>query len=274
MPKARINGIELYYEAYGSGTPLVFSHEFGGDHRSWDPQVKFFARRFRVITYNARGYPPSEVPTDPNLYSQDRAVADLLGLLDHLSIERAHLAGLSMGGGVVLNFGVAHPDRARSLIVAGAGTGSQDPESFRKQCNDNALRMETDWASAAAAFPRNPNRLRFMKKDPKGWQEHADGFAAHSPIGSALTMRGVQAARPSLFSLEDRLKTLTVPTLILVGDEDTGCIQPAVFLKRCIAEAGWAVFPRSGHLINLEEPALFNDLVSGFLAAVDAGRWT
>lgn len=252
--------------------PLVLSHEFGGDYRSWKPQVNYFSRRYRVITYNARGYPPSDVPTDPERYSQEQSVEDLLGLLDHLCIDKAHLGGLSMGGGVVLNFALKYPFRARSLVVAGAGTGSDDPDAFRKRSQVMSHRMETEWASLAEEFPNNPNRLRYKRKDPKGWQEHAAAFTDHSNIGSALTMRGVQGERPPIFSLKKQLEELQVPTLVMVGDEDEGCIETAIFLKRCIPRAGLTVFPCSGHLINLEEPALFNSFVLDFLSAVDAGK--
>lgn len=273
MPTARINDVNLYYEVYGQGVPIVWSHEFAGDWRSWEPQVNFFSRRYRVVTYNARGYPPSDVPESPDAYSQEQSVDDLCGLLDHLDIETAHVAGLSMGGSVALNFGIKYPNRARSLIVAGAGSGSSDPEAFRDSVNQFARRMERDGMSGVDELSRNPNRLALLRKDPRGWQKMADGFKEHSPVGSANTFRKVQGLRPSIFSLEDRLQTLMVPTLIMVGDEDEGCLDPGIFMKRKIPHAGLAVFPKSGHLINLEEPALFNALVMDFVSAVDAGKW-
>src|SRR6266545_4491413 len=98
MPRAALNGVELYYEETGEGPPLVFCHEFAGDYRAWDPQVRAFARLYRCITYCHRGFPPSSVPTDPAAYSQDQLIADLLGLLDNLHIDRCHLIGFSMGG--------------------------------------------------------------------------------------------------------------------------------------------------------------------------------
>jgi pimeloyl-ACP methyl ester carboxylesterase len=272
MPNARVNGVDLYYEVYGQGAPIIWSHEFAGDCRSWAPQVNYFSRRYQVVTYNARGYPPSDVPKDPDAYSQAQSVDDLCGLLDHLDIETAHVAGLSMGGSVALNFGITYPDRARSLIVAGAGSGSSDPEAFRDRVNRLAERMETEGMSGMDDFCRNPNRLPFLRKDPKGWQEMADGFKEHSPVGSANTFRKVQGLRASIFSLEDQLQNLTVPTLIMVGDEDEGCLDPGIFMKRKIPGAGLAVFPGSGHLINLEEPAMFNALVMDFVSAVDAGN--
>ena len=119
MPKALVNGVNLHYEIHGSGVPLVLCHEFAGDYRSWDPQVNFFARRYQVITYNARGYPPSDVPEDVAAYSQAIATDDIAGLMRALKIPRAHVCGLSMGGYATLHFGLRYPEMALSLVVAG-----------------------------------------------------------------------------------------------------------------------------------------------------------
>src|SRR5882724_6950562 len=104
MPLASVDGVKLYYEEAGQGLPLVFVHEFAGDYRSWRPQVQFFSRRYRAIAYNARGYPPSDVPEDPKAYSQDRAAEDIRGFLDALGIKKAHVCGLSKGGYATLHF--------------------------------------------------------------------------------------------------------------------------------------------------------------------------
>ena len=273
MPKALIDGVEIYYESHGDGFPMVLCHEFAGDHRSWETQVRFFSRRYRVVTYNGRGYPPSDVPTDPDAYSQERSVEDLKGLLDYLDIGSAHIGGLSMGGSVTLHFGLKYPRVARSLIVAGAGSGSVDPESFRRKANTQAQRMETQGMQAMSDYTRGPTRVQLLKKDPKGWHEFADQFLSHSSRGSALTFRGFQAKRAPLFDLEPELRALDVPTLIMFGDEDDPCIEPGVFMKRCIPRSGMVAFPRSGHAINLEEPDLFNRTVADFLSAVELGKW-
>ncbi len=273
MPKALINGVNLYYEVHGEGFPLVWSHEFAGDYRSWAPQVRFFSRRYRVVTYNARGYPPSDVPADGDAYTQDQAVEDLRGLLEHLGIAQAHIGGLSMGGNVALNFGLDHPELARSLIVAGTGTGSTDPDAFREQVNERAARMETEGMGGMADYAQGPARVQLLRKDPMGWREFADQLSEHSSIGSAHTFRGVQGRRPPIFELEPRLRTLAVPTLIMTGDEDEPCIEPSIFMKRTIPTSGLVVFPQAGHAINLEDPDLFNRTVSDFLTAVEAGRW-
>jgi len=277
MPTARVNGLDLYYEEAGQGPPLVFVHEFAGDWRSWHLQMRFFARRYRAIAFNARGYPPSDVPEDPSGYSQDTAVEDILGLLDALAIPRAHVCGLSMGGYASLHFGLSHAARALSLVVAGAGYGSVPGEraAFQADAEMTARRFEDEgMARTADLYARGPTRVQLMDKDPVGWREFHAHLAEGSARGHALTLRGVQKARPSIFDLGDRLERLSVPTLIMTGDEDDPCLEPAIFMKRKIPAAGLVVLPKSGHAINLEEPEMFNRAVLDFLTAVDAGRWS
>jgi len=276
MPLALVNGVRLFYEEVGHGTPLLFVHEFAGDYRSWAPQVRCFARRYRTITFNARGYPPSEVPEDPAAFSQDHAVEDIRGLLDHLGIDRAHVCGFSMGGYATLLFGLRHPGRALSLTVAGCGYGSGgERKDFRKDSNAVAERLETEGMEKVAEFyALGPTRVQFLDKDPKGWQEFRDVLASGSGTGRARTLRGVQMTRPSVFDLEERLTRLDVPTLVVTGDEDDPCLEPGIYLKRKIPTAGLAVIAKAGHTINLEEPEAFNRALLDFLTAVDAGRWT
>jgi pimeloyl-ACP methyl ester carboxylesterase len=271
-----VNGINLYYEVTGSGYPLLFCHEFAGDYRSWEPQVRFFSRRYQVITYNARGYPPSDVPTDVSTYSQAQAVEDMAGLLRRLNIPQAHLVGLSMGGYAVLHFGLTYPAMARSLVVGGCGYGSMagQREKFHQDTAYVAQRFEREGMRAVAAvYAQGPTRVQFADKDPRGWQEFAAQLAEHSALGAALTMRGVQGRRPSVYELEAQMRQLQVPTLIITGDEDEPCLEPALFMKRTISTAGLVVLPKSGHTINLEEPEAFNRAVSDFLTAVEAGKW-
>ena len=115
------NDVQLYYEVTGSGVPVVFVHEFAGEHASWANQVEYFSKKYQAITYNARGYPPSDVPESEKSYSQDIAVQDILSILDELNIEKAHIVGLSMGGYATLLFGIQFPERCLSITVAGVG---------------------------------------------------------------------------------------------------------------------------------------------------------
>ena len=114
MPTARVNGVDLFWEETGRGAPLVWVHEFGGDLRSWEPQVRYFSRRYRVVTYNHRGYPPSTVPKTARDYSQDLLVEDLRQLLSHLDLGPVHLGGCSMGANIARDFALAHGERTRS----------------------------------------------------------------------------------------------------------------------------------------------------------------
>ena len=274
MPTARVNGVNLYYEVTGEGFPLVLSHEFGGGYQSWDHQVKFFSDHYRVITYSHRGFPPSEVPEDPAAYSQEELVEDLRQLLYHLGIQQAHICGLSLGGNVALNFGIAHPEMARALVVAATGSGSTDRERFARELEQVAQRFQTQGVEAVAQFyTRGPARVQLLRKDPESWQEFYRGFITHSAIGSAHTLRGVILQRPTIFALQPKLQQLSVPTLIMTGDEDDPCVEPAIFMKRHIPGSGLVVFPQSGHAINLEEPDLFNSMVLDFLTLVEAGNW-
>ena len=269
MPRSAVNGVSLAYEEHGEGVPLVWAHEYAGSMETWRPQVRFFARRYRVITYNARGYPPSDVPSDAEAYSIDHSVEDLYQLLRQLGVSQAHVGGLSMGGGVTTVFGLRHPEMTRSMIIASAGSGSSDPVTFRQAQAAQAENLERGGIETLRSWQWGATRVQLQRKDPVGWREFIDQFEAHSPAGMALTARGVQGKRPPLFDYEAELKQLQVPALILIGDEDEPCIEPAWFLKRTLPNAGLMVFPRSGHAINLEEPDLFNRAVLDFLTAVD-----
>ena len=267
-------GIRLYYEATGQGTPLVFVHEFAGDCRSWDPQAAYFARRYRVITYNARGYPPSDVPDAFDAYSQEIAVDDVRAVVEQVAGGPAHVCGLSMGGYASLHFGLRYPDLARSLVVAGCGYGSDDPETFRREAEALGARVQREgMAAVAPQYAEGPMRVQFQRKDPQGWRAMAEALARHSTTGSALTLRGVQGRRPTVYSLKERLVRLAVPTLIVTGDEDEPCLEPGGFLKRQIKTAGLFVLPNTGHVVNLEEPAAFNAAVLEFLTLAESGRW-
>ncbi len=275
MALREINGVRLWVEEHGDGPPLVFVHEFGGDHRSWRTQVDHFRSRFRCVTYGARGYPPSDVPDDENAYGQDIATADLLGLLDALEIERAHLVGLSMGAYTCLRFVMAHPERTQTVVAASGGSGSYPPgrEAFLVETRALADTMLAQGNMDFPGFASSATRIQLKLKNPDGWQEFADHFAEHSAKGSAYTLRRVQAGRPSLYDFADELAAVSTPVLLMIGDEDEPCIDTNVFLKRTMPAAGLVTFPKSGHLINLEDPAAFNAAVDGLHEAVARGRW-
>jgi len=183
---------------------------------------------------------------------------------------------LSMGGFATLHFGIRHADRARSLVVAGCGYGAEQTarEDFLAQVEGMAAAYAAEGAAAVAeTYGRSSTRVQFENKDPRGWREFMDQLGEHSAEGAAATLRGYLKTRPSLYDLESQLRDLTVPTLVVTGDEDEPCLEPDLFLKRTIPSAGLWVLPRTGHTINLEEPDTFNKGVADFHAAVEAGAW-
>lgn len=277
MPYATTDdGVKLHFEETGSGTPVLFVHEFAGDLRSWEPQMRHFGQRYRAICYNARGYPPSDVPEQPSSYSQARAADDILAVLDHLGIGKAHVVGLSMGGFATLHFGFRHPARALSLVVAGCGYGAEpdQQDKFKGEAQTIAKMLHDEGMEKfAARYAYGPTRVQFENKDPRGFAEFARQLAEHSALGAANTQLGVQGARPSLYTLVDQMRALTVPTLILTGDEDWPCLQPGLLMKQSIPSAALSVMPNCGHTINIEDPDEFNRLVGAFLVQVDCGRW-
>ena len=277
MPHATADdGVRLYYEETGSGTPVLFVHEYAGDYRSWEAQMRHFGQRYRAITYAARGYPPSDVPEDVAKYSQFRAADDIGAVLDHLAIDKAHVVGLSMGGFATLHFGFRHAARARSLVVAGCGYGAEPDQRarFRSEAETIAEFIATQGIEVfAEKYAYGPTRVQFENKDPRGFAEFKAQLAEHSALGARNTQLGVQRERPSLYELTDQMKAMTVPTLVLTGDEDWPCLAPGILMKQTIPTAALSVMPNCGHAINLEDPDGFNSIVGAFLAQVDAGRW-
>lgn len=277
MPTAVADdGVCLYYEESGDGTPLVFLHEFAGDHRSWEPQVRHFSRAYRCVVVAARGFPPSQVPKDPAAYSQNRAVADVINVLDSAGIGRAFFIGNSMGGFTALHLALQQPDRTIGAVVAGCGYGAHpDKEAaFRAESEKVAIAFETEGSEAMSRwYGVGPARVQFLAKDPRGHAEHVRILAEHDAVGAANTMRGVQKGRPSLYAMREQLASCQAPVLVIAGDEDNGVLETDLMLKRTIPRCGLAIFPKSGHVTNLEEPALFNTFVQSFLTAVQQGKW-
>ena len=182
-----------------------------------------------------------------------------------------------MGGFATLHFGLAYGDRAYSLVIGGCGYGAQP--GVRKQFEDEAeaaaARFETlGIETAAASYALGATRVQLQNKDPRGWEEFRRMLTEHSPSGSALTLRGVQKRRPSLFELVEPMKRITVPTLIMSGDEDDPCIEASILMKRTIPSAALVMLPRTGHALNLEEPAMFNQMVDEFFHQVESGHWS
>jgi pimeloyl-ACP methyl ester carboxylesterase len=276
MPFAEAQGARLYFEDTGRGSPIIFVHEFAGDFRSWEPQVRALSRRHRCLTFNARGYPPSDVPNDLGAYSQMVAADDIAAVLHAADLGAAHVVGCSMGSFAALHLALRQPQAVKSLVLVGCGYGERQGqrEAWRADARRLAGLFESGGSKLAAdEYAVGPYRLQFQAKDPRGWSEFASRLADHSATGAALTLRGVQGGRPPLGDFEPELRRMDLPVLLIVGDEDEPCLEVNLWLKRTIPRSGLALLPRTGHTVNLEEPDAFNSLLRGFLAAVEADRW-
>ena len=270
------DGVELHTESVGRGDAILFVHEYAGDHRSWEPQVRRFSRSHRCITYAARGYPPSRAPADPDAYSQQHAVDDAVAVLDGLGVEQADVVGISMGGFAGLHLAMQRPARVRSLVIAGTGYGAPPAEAPRFRQESEAIARsirESGMEPFARRYLSGPARVQFRNKDPRGWEQLVRQLGEHPVDGAVRTMLGVQRRRPSLYSLEAELSVIEAPVLILAGDEDDGCLETSLWLKRVVPRSGLAVLPKSGHTLNLEEPDLVNAFIADFLARAAAGAW-
>jgi pimeloyl-ACP methyl ester carboxylesterase len=272
------DGVRLYYEEAGSGSAVVFVHEYAGDWRTWEPQMRYFARAHRCVTYSQRGYPPSDIPDDPGKYSQDRFRDDVIAVMDALKIGKAHVVGHSMGAATALHVGIHYPQRCLSVTAAGCGYGSspdsQVVEATRATSRETGKMFASEtMAVAAARYGDGPTRQAHKNKDPRGYAEFIRMLSEHSSKGHALVMENLQAKRPTLWDMEAALRKFSVPLLVLVGDEDEWCVDASVFLRRIVPTAGLWVIPRSGHTITSEEPAKFNAAVAELIAAAEAGRW-
>lgn len=276
MPYVLSAETRLYYEESGTGVPIVFVHEFADDLRGWEPQLRFFSRRHRCIAFNARGYPPSDVPQAASKYSQRIATDDIANVMRQLKIKQAHIIGCSMGGYATVHFGLRYARMALSLTAIGVGFGS-DPDKRNQFLHDTRVMVrrfiELGTPEAIKPYQVGPSRIQLQNKDPRAFAHFCAEFAKHSALGSANTQRGIQGRRPSIYSLEKGLRKLTVPLHVMSGDEDDNCLEPGIFMKRVCPSAWLTVVPNCGHAVNVEEPDLFNRITAEYLAQVDSGRW-
>ncbi len=276
MPYVEATGAKLYFEESGYGHPIIFIHEFASDIRGWESQLRHFSRGYRCIAYNARGYPPSDVPEDASLYRWQFAVDDIAAVMRDLKIERTHLVGLSMGGYAALQFGVRYPEKTSAIVAASVGSGSHPSHRdawLRETSLLARIFIEHGMVSMSERMARGPARIQLKYKDQKSWREFVVRLRQHSALGMSNTMARCQALRPLLHDLRDQLSDMVVPILLAVGDEDVRCLETNLMLKSALPNAGLWICPNTGHAINLEEPAAFNAEVESFLGAVERGSW-
>jgi len=268
MPDILANGIRIYYEERGMGPAMLWAHGLGGTWQGWEETMAFFQERFRVIAYDARGHGQSEVPDRLEAYFQDIMVQDMRGLLDALGITQAIVGGHSMGANVALNFALQYPERCLGCVPVGIGSGSSDEQWWR------------EWWAKLADLAEQKGMLAFleeMKKlpawssalvDPQMGKPIIETVLNNSAKGIAYTIRGVQAKRPSVFSLEAKLKKLPVPTLVVMSKGDAPVIECSRFMAQHIPNAALEVIPARSHWSQLEAPEKFFQAVDKFVTGL------
>jgi len=268
------DGTKLYYEVQGSGPAIVFVHELAGTCRSFDAQVAALKPRFQCITFNARGYPPSDVPSSAESYSQDIAAADIGAVMDAVGVRDAHVMGVSMGSAAALQFALANPKRVRSAILCSIGSGSDaKPDEYVANMEAMAARVEKNGAAQIREnFTTSPARVKLKEKNPAEFEKFLAELAQFSVLGLTNTMRGVQKRRPPLYAHKDKIAAMTIPALVVLGGDDAGCAKPSQFLKETLPDARLEILPNTGHGVNIEEPARVNRMVAEFIDAVEARR--
>ena len=271
MPKATINGVGINYESDGEGFPFVLCYCRGGNATMWNPQVEAFSRNYRFIRFEPRGHGRSDAPQDPSAYGLDTSVEDLLGLLDHLGIEKAYVGGLSMGGGITTRFTLLHPDRVAALMVidSGSASGHAHVEEIRAKTARVRELAFTEGMEAVARYSIQEvdSFVGRATRGPEAVEGIVEMFKALTPHGYTLTLEALDQAPV----FDDRLSEIKTPTLCIAGDEDPA-LEDVRFIHSQIEGSELLVVPDAGHFTNLDQTEIFNREILAFLAKVDARR--
>jgi len=253
VPLLDRDGVKIYYEDHGHGPPILLSHGYSAICRMWNEQIAALVARNRVIVWDMRGHGESDDPDDPAAYSAALTVEDMAALLHRCRIDRAIIGGLSLGGYMSLAFHLAHPEMVRALMLFDTGPGFRNADA-RRAWNDRAQQRARDLETRGFAALGESDEVRLSK------HRSARGLAG--------------AARGMLAQADDHiiagLDKITVPTLVLVGGDDTHFLAAADYMARKIPGAMRVTIPDAGHASNLHQPAAFNRAVKDFLEGLPA----
>ncbi|MFQ5830110.1 MAG: alpha/beta fold hydrolase [Candidatus Methylomirabilia bacterium] len=272
MPYLRTDdGVKIYYEDHGRGFPLVLAYGIGGNTGMWQPNIAALSARYRLILWEPRGHARSESPEDPARYSFRRWALDLRDVLRHLRIRKAHVGGLSLGGGIAARFTLLYPARVRSLLIFDSSSAAGLPLSvenlvMRAHSIEVTLNEGME-AMAELAIASNPNVAGRVKLDPRARDEIFAMYRMLTPIGYANALRALIA----MDYITDQLSKIRVPTLLVCGDEDPS-LGPMKVIKNKIRASRLVVLSPAGHFANRDQPKAFNQAVLEFLSKVDRRR--
>jgi 3-oxoadipate enol-lactonase len=254
-----ISGSKIYYEITGNGEPLIFLHADTLDSRQWQPQVDYFSSNYQVITYDIRGFGKSDLPSKEH-YSFSE---DLYLLMERLNIKTANIVGLSMGAAIAIDFALTHPDMVTTLTLADAGiSGDGFGEEFISAIGkiiSHAKKMELDKTKQTWS---DLHIFDFSRSNPKVWDVVTTMVQDTSCYRWYGNNQPINISPPAAASLT----TITVPTLIIIGEHDIPDFQrKAKLLKEKVPNSKLVTISSSGHLSNLDNPILFNQVLSEFL---------
>jgi len=249
MAKLNRDGVDLYYEVHGEGPPLLLTHGFSASAQMWTGQIDALAPHFQLITWDMRGHGQSDYPSDPAAYSEEATVADMAAILDAVGAEGAIIGGLSLGGYMSLAFHLAHPERTRGLLIIDTGPGYRKDEA-RDGWNASALKRADRYDADGLGPPE------------KGGAETRT--ARHrDATGLAHAARGMLTQRDA--KVIESLPHIAVPSLVVVGADDTPFLAASDYMAGKIPNARKAVIPGAGHAANIDQPAAFNAALLNFL---------
>jgi pimeloyl-ACP methyl ester carboxylesterase len=249
MAKLDRDGVKIHYEVHGKGPTLLLSHGYSSTARMWDGQVAALKDRYQVVVWDFRGHGETDYPTDQAQYSEALTVGDMAALLDTVGARTAIVAGLSLGGYMSLAFHASHPERVRALMLFDTGPGFKKDEA-RAKWNETANKRAVDLEARGLAALNSSDEVKLTRhRDAKGLAGAARGMLAQQ------NDRVIQS-----------LDSVKVPTLVLVGANDTNFLAATDYMAAKIKGSTKAVIPDAGHAANLHQPALFNQAVEAFLA--------
>src|SRR6478735_7303344 len=254
MPTIDRDGVKIYYEVHGSGPPLLLTHGYSSTSGMWQGQIAALSKHHQLVLWDMRGHGQSAYPEDASAYSEALTVADMAAVLDAVGAEQAIVGGLSLGGYMSLAFYRAHPERVRALLIIDTGPGFKKDDArdaWNKRARDTAERFEREGLEVLKSLSRERSDVT-----------HRDAS------GLALAARGMLTQRDA--RVIETLPDIKVPSLIVVGADDTPFLAASDYMAAKIPGAQKVVIPAAGHAVNIDQPQAFIDAVLPFLDGLDA----
>jgi pimeloyl-ACP methyl ester carboxylesterase len=267
MGRVQVGDLAIAVTDVGAGPPVVLLHGLACGKRMWFHQIRALRNHFRVIAYDQRGHGLTDAPTNATDYSAAHLARDLVGVLDALKIERAAIVGFSLGGGPALALAASKPERVSRLVLADVGAGADDPVKIESMARQWVTLITQGKVDELVCEMLRGELFKVYARRNLRRRNHMAALIRATPIdGLRLTLSQVLAKRKSLFRLTEPMKSMRVPTLVLVGEYDYVCSKAARLLAQAVPNASLKIIKGSGHMSPLEQPAAFTTALCEFLA--------